>query len=109
MKGVIVLIEILNVIKDRTEYRIQLKAERSPFYRSDKISNLLDYIEENSDRFIKETYEITYDTRKSYEYIKSFQLDLLTDCETYNYVKENYRSLLEHYNKDTIFISYKAR
>lgn len=109
MKGVIVLIEILNVIKDRTKYRIQLKAERSPFYRSDKISSLLDYIEKNSDRFIKEIYEITYDTRKSYEYVKSFQLDLLTDCETYNYVKENYRSLLERYDKDTIFISYKVR
>ena len=109
MKGVIVLIEILNVIKDRTEYRIQLKAERLPFYRSDKILSLLDYIEENSNRFIKETYEIIYDTRKSYEYIKSFQLDLLTDCETYSYVKENYRSLLERYNKDTIFISYKVR
>lgn len=99
------MIELFNLIKAKREKTIKVKCEQVSYWRSEseKVNSFIKYIEDNINKFCIDVMDIKYDTGAINDrYVKSFDLIIYTDAETYSYLEQHFASLLEKYNRYAI-------
>lgn len=95
------MIELFNTIKNKREKRITIQCSKVPHWSSltEKITELVDYIDKNMDNFYVELFEIEYGLIIDEVYVSSFNIDVRTDKETYKYIATHYKRILDKYDK----------
>ena len=73
---------------------------------SDKIKELIDYIQNNKDLFYVENLSFTSHMVLDNSYINAFKIDVSTDEKTYEYLSLKYIRLFNKYHARNINISY---
>lgn len=99
------MIELFSLVKSQREKSIKIKCDNVLYWRSEsrKINELIDYIKAHENKFFVDKMDITYARDCADErYVKSFDLSIWTDTDTYNFLKDKYGSLFEKYCKHII-------
>ena len=99
------MIELFNLIKKQREKSIKIKCDKVSYWRSEseKVNDFIEYVKTNINKFCIDKMEVVYDESAMNEiYVRSFDLILWTDKETYDYLNNDYDFLFEKYDRYTI-------
>ena len=103
------MIELLSNLKTLEEKHINIKSERVAYFRSEPVMNFFNYFFENKDKFLINKLDIQYDYMLEDKYIKSFELEITMSKTTYVYLLDRFKSVLERYYNDHVFVPYNIR
>lgn len=121
------MIELIALIKDKRERTLKIKCEHVSYWSSRQISEMIEYMKNNIDKYCIDIFKVDYYSKTEYEFeaeyytgfelrtgtfslgncaipnrIKSFDIEVHMNMEEYEYLKDNYNDLIEKYYKFTV-------
>ncbi len=97
------MIELFGLIKkDKT---IKIKCDNLSYWRSDRPTELVNYIKDNQDYFHIEQFYIKEGRVFDNIYIQAFDIELYMSDETYDQIMEKFRGTIARYNAGVVDIS----
>jgi hypothetical protein len=103
------MIELFTKLKEEKRKSIKIKSDNVPYWHSDGITELVDYITNNFDKFYVNIFDVEYAVINDIfddEYVKVFDIEIYMNQETYDYINNNYKRVLQKYDKKIFDISY---
>lgn len=95
------MVELFDLIKDQ-HTTLRIRAERVPYFSSDKPNQLISLLDSIKDCYHYEIFNIDYGLVFNEEYVKSFDIEIELPHDLYSQLNKQYKHILTKYEKDII-------
>ena len=99
------MIELFSLINNKRSKSIKIKCDSLSYWRSDRPTELVNYISNNIDKFCVEKFHVEPGYVYDDDYVKAFDIELYMDNEMYDHLMTKFQGTIAQYNKDIVDIS----
>lgn len=96
------MIELFSIINNDRSKSIKIKCNSLSYWRSDRPTELINYISDNIEKFCVEKFYVEPGYVYDDDYVKAFDIELYMSDETYKKMMEKFQGTIAKYNKDIV-------
>ncbi len=103
------MVELFATIHNEKSKSIKIKCDHITYWRSDKATDLVNYIADNIDDFIVERFDVKPGRVFEEEYIQAFNIELHMTDKVYDNIMKKFRHTIARYNKELDITLYEHK
>lgn len=99
------MVELFGIINNDRSQSISIQCDSLSYWRSDRPTELIDYLSNNIDDYCVEKFEVDYSRVFENVYVKSFDIELYMSDIVYENLMKKFQGTIAKYNKGIVDIS----
>lgn len=99
------MVELFSIINNDRAQSISIQCDSLSYWRSDRPTELIDYLSNNIDDYCVEKFDVDYGHVFENIYVKSFDIELYMSDTVYKNLMKKFQGTIAKYNKGIVDIS----